>query len=74
LNRPICHDQFFKFKLKIGQATRREIAVGIVDYAKQKNERFSFDTNNAMCYYGDNRIKYPDGNKEGDGFQTGDTI
>jgi hypothetical protein len=33
--------------------------IGVVDEPKQKNKRYSWDSNNAVCYYGDGGYKYP---------------
>jgi hypothetical protein len=32
--------------------------IGIVDEPKQKNQRYWFNSKNAVCYYGDNGYKY----------------
>ena len=33
--------------------------IGVTDYEKQKDQRYSAGTKNAMCYYGANRQKWP---------------
>lgn len=35
--------------------------VGIADYTKQKTAKSSYSTPNALCYYGINGYKYPNG-------------
>ena len=42
--------------------------IGIVDYSKQKNQRSSYSSGNAACYYGHNGHKYGQGVVEGPGF------
>ncbi len=37
--------------------------IGVVDEPKQRNQRDSYDSNNAVCYYGYNGKKYPSGGK-----------
>ena len=48
--------------------------IGIVDYAKQKDLRSSYNSGNAMCYYGHSYRKYPESVNEGDGFKQGDLV
>ena len=55
-NEPISHNQSAKFKIKVTQG--RLIKIGIVDYAKQKDQRYSYDSSNAICYSGYGK-KYP---------------
>ncbi len=45
--------------------------IGIVDEPKQRNQRSSFNSNNAVCYVGYTGNKYPSGGKEGNGFSEG---
>lgn len=52
----------------------RQILIGIVDYAKQKDQRRSYNSGNAMCYYGYNGHMHPSGGGEGDGFRQGDVV
>lgn len=42
--------------------------IGIVDYSKQKNQRYSYNSGNAVCYNGANCHKYGQGVAEGPGF------
>ncbi len=37
--------------------------IGVVDEPKQRNQRQSYNSNNAVCYYGRNGNKYPSGLK-----------
>lgn len=48
--------------------------LGVLDYAKQKDQRLSYSSGNAMCYYGYNGYKYPGGGSEGEGFKQGDIV
>lgn len=45
------------------------MTIGIVDYAKQKNHRYSYRSGNSMCYYGGNGNKFPERDMEGGGFK-----
>ncbi len=45
--------------------------IGVVDQPKRRNQRTSFASGNAVCYYGYNGYKYPLGVKEGNGFSEG---
>ncbi len=45
--------------------------IGVVDEPKQKNQRKSFYSKNAVCYYGRNGNKYPSFVNEGNGFSEG---
>ncbi len=45
--------------------------IGVVDEPKQRNQRYSFKSNNAVCYYGDLGSKYPCFEMEGNGFREG---
>lgn len=46
----------------------------MVNDVKQRDLRSSYDSGNAMCYYGHNGYKYPNGGCEGGGFSKGDII
>ena len=48
--------------------------VGVVDEPKQKNQRYSYDSKNAVCYFGHSGYKHPSGGYEGGGFSEGQTI
>ncbi len=45
--------------------------VGVVDEPKQRNQRCSFNSSNAVCYFGYSGYKYPSGGNEGYGFNQG---
>ena len=45
------------------------IMIGVLDYAKQKDQRYSYDSWNAMCYHRYHGWKFPEELKEGDGFK-----
>ena len=45
--------------------------VGVVDEPKQKNQRYSYDSKNAVCYFGHSGYKHPSGGYEGGGFSEG---
>lgn len=51
-NMPIRHNESTKFKLKIVRAPSRYIMVGVVDYTREKDERYSLSSANSMCYFG----------------------
>ncbi len=53
--------------------SKKNIGIGVVDYAKQKDQRFSHVSGNAMCYFS-NGQQYPEFIKEGDGFKQGDIV
>jgi hypothetical protein len=42
--------------------------IGVVDHSKQKDQRSSYGSGNAACYYGANAHKYGQGAAEGTGF------
>jgi hypothetical protein len=44
--------------------------IGVVDEPKQRNQQYSYNSNNAVCYYGSG-YKYPSIVKEGKGFSVG---
>ncbi len=44
--------------------------IGVVDEPKQRNQPKSYNSNNAVCYYGYG-YKYPSGAYEGNGFREG---
>ena len=73
-NKPIGPNESAKFKLRVTKTQSRHIMIGVVDYAKQKDQRNSYGTGNALCYYGINGQKYPEGAQEGDGFKEGDVV
>ena len=58
----------FTFKIKIIKTKNRNILIGVVDETKQKNQRYSCNSNNAACYYGYEGYKYPSRRFEGGGF------
>ncbi len=45
--------------------------IGVVDEPKQRNQRYSWNCANAVCYYGYNGRKYPSKINEGNGFSEG---
>ncbi len=65
------YNAIFTFKIKIVKTKNKCIKIGIVDEPKQKNQRSSFNSNNAVCYVGYTGNKYPSGGKEGNGFSEG---
>lgn len=73
-NSPINHNQSAKFKLKVIQTKFNYIMIGVVNYALQKEQRSSYKSGNAMCYYGLTGSKYPNGGHEGEGFSQGDVV
>lgn len=57
------------FKFRIERARDADIIIGVVDYEKQKDQRSSAITGNAMGYYGQGGWKFPEVIKEGHGFK-----
>ena len=47
--------------------------IGVVDYARRKNKRSSYNSGNAMCYDGYG-LKWPSGLFEGSGFIDDDVV
>ncbi len=45
--------------------------IGVVDEPKQRNQRYSYNSNNAACYYGRYGSKFPSGGNEGNSFSEG---
>jgi hypothetical protein len=45
--------------------------IGVVNEPKQRNQRSSYNSSNAFCYYGYTGNKYPLGGIEGNGFSEG---
>jgi hypothetical protein len=45
--------------------------IGFVNELKQINHRSSWNSNNAVCYYGYNGYKCPSNQYEGSGFREG---
>ncbi len=65
------YNAIFTFKIKIIKTQYKNIMIGIVDEPKQRNERFSSNSNNAVCYVGWCGNKYPSFVTEGSGFSEG---
>ncbi len=65
------YNAIFTFKIKIIKTKNKRIIIGVVDEPKQRNQRYSWDSNNAVCYYGYSGYKYPSGVEEGNGFSEG---
>ncbi len=65
------YNAIFTFKIKIIKTKNKNIFIGVVDEPKQRNQRYSRNSNNAVCYYGLNGYKYPSDVKEGNGFSEG---
>ena len=64
------YNTIFTFKIKIIKAKDKYIKIGVVDEPKQRNQPKSYNSNNAVCYYGYG-YKYPSGAYEGNGFREG---
>ncbi len=65
------YNAIFTFKIKIIKTKNKAIMVGVVDEKKQRNQRYSYKSNNAVCYVGNTGNKYPSGGNEVDGFSEG---
>lgn len=48
--------------------------IGVINYEKQKQAAYSYDSKNAVCYYAYNGFKYPSGGHEGTGLKVGETV
>lgn len=48
--------------------------VGVLDYDKQREQRYSSNSGNAMCYFATGGRKFPESVFEGDGFGQGDVV
>ncbi len=66
----MAYNAIYTFNIKIFKTQYKCIMIGIVDEPKQRNQRTSWNSNNAVCYYG-NGNKYPSGGNEGNGFSEG---
>ncbi len=64
------YNAIFTFKIKIIKTKNKAIMIGVVDEPKQRNQRYSYNSNNAVCYYGKG-AKWPSGGSEGNGFSEG---
>lgn len=62
-NKPILAKQSVKFRLKLVQTANRSIVIGVTDYLKNKEARYSYGSSNGqyLCYYGSNGYRYPEG-------------
>jgi hypothetical protein len=67
----VPYNAIFTFKIKIIKTKNKDIMIGVVDEPKQRNQRYSYDSNNAVCYYGYGAYKCPSGGYEGNGFSEG---
>lgn len=53
MNETIKFGTPYSFKIKIVSTVSDTIMIGVLDYSKQKIQRSSFYSGNAICYYGD---------------------
>jgi hypothetical protein len=67
----VPYNAIFTFKIKIIKTKNKDIMIGVVDEPKQRNQRNSYNSNNAVCYYGIYGRKYPSSIIEGNGFSGG---
>lgn len=58
----------YSFKIKIVKTASRTFMIGVVDYNKQRDQRSSYGSGHANCYYSSGCCKYPGGGGEGSGF------
>ncbi len=65
------YNAIFTFTIKIIKTKNKVIMIGVVDEPEQRNQRYSHNSNNAVCYSGYSGCKWPSGGKEGDGFSEG---
>ena len=64
------------FKIKIIKTQYKEIKIGVLDRDRQKESDASWNSDNAVCYYGWGRCYYGYGKnkQEGDGFSEGEIV
>ena len=74
INKPIYYNQSGKLIIKVIKTKNNYIFVGVADYVKQRDRRFSFNTGNSMCYFGFSGHIFPENIKKGDGFKEGDIV
>jgi hypothetical protein len=67
----VPYNRILTFKIKIIKTQNKNISIGIVDEPKQRLQRYSYNSKNAVCYKGYNGRKYPSGEIQGDGFSEG---
>lgn len=72
-NKTILSKESTTLKFKIVEMKSNEMSFGVVDYAKEKNNMYSFESRNAMCYSSHGN-KLPEGMYEGSGFKVGDMV
>ena len=65
------YDAILTFKIKIIKSKYKNIMIGVVDEPKQRNQRTSWNSNNAVGYHGESGNKFPSGGIEGNGFSEG---
>ncbi len=65
------YNKIFSFKIKIMKTINKRIMIGVVDEPKQRNQRSSSCSTNAVCYSGYTGKKFPSGGIEGNGFSEG---
>lgn len=70
---PINSNQSVRFKIRLTKSKANWLRVGVVDYEKQKNQRYSYNSGNAICYATSGN-KYPDFVKEAEGYKEGDIV
>jgi hypothetical protein len=63
----VPYNAIFIFKIKIINTKNKYIIIGVVDEPKQRNQRYSFNSDNAVCYSGYG-YKSPSQVIEGNGF------
>jgi hypothetical protein len=67
----VPYNAIFTFKIKIIKTKGKFIMIGVVDEPKQRNQRYSYNSSNAVCYYRGNGYKCPSSINEGNGFSEG---
>ncbi len=65
------YNTIFTFEIRIVKTKNKFILIGVVDEPKQRNQRQSFNSNNAICYSGYTGNKYPEKVNEGNGYSQG---
>lgn len=70
----VPYDQEYSFIVKIVRSDQKTIMIGVVDYQKQRQKQFSYNSNNAVCYNAKAGNKWPGAVNEGSGVGVGETV
>ena len=51
----------FVFKIKVTKSAGKAFMIGVIDYQQRKDQRSSYNSGHAVCYYSAGNCKYPSG-------------